>query len=485
MNKTKYIIILFILIRFGIHAQTVSLNLLKSNLLSYHNHFFVYGFKPELSNAQTFFKCYKYDSSFILQDSVEVLVSFTPTFKYLEIEADTLHGSLNFFFQKFEEADVKVLRLSSQLQTLSVSDKVNSNHMKAVKLNALHVYYDSTNLYTITKYSDSISSQFYLNKYKLLCDDKHYEYQILWQYPIERQNIKDILIQYSNSNSVILYALVIDGLKKGEWILQIDSHRGELIKGTRLNLKGENKFYFPPLCMFHDKTQSLVLIGNTTTSSILNFKTNEILSKSHLNNFYVIELDSMLDISNRTEKLIPIPQALNVFAKTNSILFNPIEIKKISDSKYALLSHVYSSQAQSANYITSWLMELVYQEEEYIIEPLPFYSINLDAKSKLISNEKIEFNTADHYYLFFKEKQKLPLLVHRFENGKPIYVFLKNDINGNMINYYKSSLGLKAIETSLIDKVNKEFLPKYFFTRHSIFFKRNSEQDKAIIEIRK
>jgi hypothetical protein len=443
----------------------------------------VYGLKPQSANNHTVFQCLKYNSSFIVQDSLEVIISSSSVNDYLEVEADTIHNSLNFFFQKSNQEEVKVLRLSSKPELISVSENVKANHIKAAKLNAIHTVYDDKHLYTITNYSDSLSTQFYLNKYKLFCDANHFEYELDWQYPFERQNIKDILIQYVDSVYLLLYAMVVDGVKKGEWILKIDNRKGDLIKGTKLNLKGENKFYFPPLLSYHQKTKHVLLVGNTTSANAFNYKTNEVLSKTHLNTLYVFEVDSLMEINKRFEKTIPIPQALSVQAKTNSILFNPIQISVKSEAKFEILNQVYALNGQSASYISSWLVDLVFQDDEYMIEPLSYYSINFDSKSKSIITDKIDFTSANSYYQFFQQKRKLPLLEHRFSSGKPLYVILKNDINDNSFQYYKCSLGQKALECGMIEKVSKEYFPNYFYTGFSILFKRSTQFDKAVISI--
>lgn len=419
----------------------------------------------------------------MLQDSLEVSIGSSYINDYLEVEADTIHHCLNFFFQKSNQEDVKVLRLSSKPELISISENVKANHIKAAKLNAIHSVYDDENLYTITNYSDSLSTQFYLNKYKLLCNATHFEYELEWQYPFERQNIKDILIQYVDSAYLLLYAMVVDGVKKGEWILKIDNRKGDLIKGSKLNLKGENKLYFPPLLSYNQKTKNVLLVGNATSANAFNYRSNEVLSKSHLNSWYVFEVDSLMDISKRYEKTISFPQALSVQAKTSSILFNPIQISVKSETRFEILNQVYALNGQSASYMSSWLIDLVFQDDECLIEPLPYYSINIDSKSKPIVTDKIEFASSDSYYQFFYEKRKLPLLEHRFVSGKPLYVMVKNDIIDNSFQYYKCSFGLKALECGVIEKVNKEYFPKYYFTEFSILFKRSVQSDKAIISI--
>jgi len=42
---------------------------------------------------------------------------------------------------------------------------------------------------------------------------------------------------------VIVYAHVFDGLKKGQWILRINANTGEIIRGTKLNAKGDQRHY--------------------------------------------------------------------------------------------------------------------------------------------------------------------------------------------------------------------------------------------------
>jgi hypothetical protein len=482
--RFKFIFTFSLFIQFCLFGQSIQVDLVKSNICSFREHFYIYGFKSVLNENQSVFKCFKYDQEFNLKDSIETPIGSYAVSQYLEIEVDTVHQSLLFYFQKINENTVKLLRLSDKLGLIKVSENINANHINSVKLNAINTYYQGSHLLTITKYNDSLSDQFYLNQYHLNNDASHFEYQLSWQYAFERQNIKDISVLYSDSLYSYLYALVIDGVKKGEWILKIDLKKGNLVKGTKLNLKTEQKIYFPPNIYFNQLTKSLLCIGSVSSSQQFDFTSNEVKLTSHLNSLYLIELDSLLDIKYRVEKTIAMPLAINALAKTNTIIINPICLQKKDDVKFELMANVYSKINGLTSYMSSWIFEIQYQAEEFIIEPMPFYNLNIsDPKSKLMLNEKIELNAADEFYQFSLNKSRAPLLAHQFVSDKPYYYIIKNNVNENTLSFMKYSLGSKTMESVLLGKVNKDMFPKFYFTKNPILFKRVPQTERAQIDV--
>jgi hypothetical protein len=484
LDRYKFIFTFSLFIQFCLSGQSIQVDLLKSNMSTFRGSFFVYGFKSESNENQTVFKCLKYDQEFKLTDSIELVISQQSATQYLEIELDTIHQSLIFYFQKINETKVKVLRVSDKFKLINVSDNIDANHINSVKLNTLHSYYYGNHLLTITKYKDSLSDQFYLNQYDLNIDASHFEYKLNWQYAFERQNIKDINVLYSDSLYSYLYALVIDGVKKGEWILKIDLHKGNLVKGTKLNLKTEQKIYFPPNLCVNQSSKSLICVGSVSSSQAFDFTNNETKLTMHLNGLYLFEIDSLFDIQKRTEKAVAIPMAINTLAKTNSIIINPLFIQKKDDTKFELITNVYSKLNNETSYLSSWVFGISFQNEEYLIEPMPFYNLNAtDPKIKMAQIEKMELKTPDEFYRFFQIKNITPLLVYEFVLDKPYYYIIKNNVNENTVSFIKYSLGSKTLESILLGKVNKDMFPKFYFTKNPILFKRVPQTERAQIDV--
>jgi hypothetical protein len=70
-----------------------------------------------------------------------------------------------------------------------------------------------------------------------------------------------------------------------------------------------------------------------------------------------------------------------------------------------------------------------FQNEEYLIEPMPFYNLNAtDPKIKMAQIEKMELKTPDEFYRFFQIKNITPLLVYEFVLDKPYYYIIKNNV---------------------------------------------------------
>src|SRR4051812_47572169 len=108
-------ILLLILIPALSIAQSVKKGLLQANSFYFKQHCYVYGYSNEKNGLN--FKLCKFNKDLSKTDTTQFVLGKDKVENYLEINADTLHGYLNFYFQKINSKNlVTLIRLNDSLR---------------------------------------------------------------------------------------------------------------------------------------------------------------------------------------------------------------------------------------------------------------------------------------------------------------------------------------------------------------------------------
>ena len=232
--KTRSIyLFLFCLITLAFFSQTKQFNLSKGNCQLYKSNIYSFGLLDQKSNTV----CMIYKLNFRLQtlDSLSVDLGKNASGNFLQLFSDTLHDLLNVYIQQKDKKQITVIRLNKFFERLATIENVDVARLNSISTFESELFYFKNSVYTI--------KQFYLNKYVLKSDLKNFDYEPKWQFPFERKNINSAHIFYADTNCVLLYVNVIDGARFGQWILKVNAKTGKLIRGTKLNDKGETTSY--------------------------------------------------------------------------------------------------------------------------------------------------------------------------------------------------------------------------------------------------
>jgi len=187
-----------------VSGQSLSRSLIKSNSLFFRNNIYVFGFTQDKN--ELIFKLYRSSSDLLKLDSVNTLIGKEKAENLLEITADTLHGYLNFYFQKVNSKNLATLvRYNDSLKLITKVENFESNKINSLTTfeNEIYTYKNST--YTIRTSEDSLGKQFYLTKYSVITPAKPFEYKQIWQYPLEKHNINTTHVFYADSEMVLIY----------------------------------------------------------------------------------------------------------------------------------------------------------------------------------------------------------------------------------------------------------------------------------------
>ena len=438
-----------------VNGQTIKHNLLSANVISFHNSLYVCGY--EQSNANLKFKCFSYSTKLQAKDSIEFnLGKHTPS-DYLEISADTMHDVLNFYFQLANQKNVvSLLRVNDSLKTIATAENYDANH-----INSLAVFDDEKlaykqDLYIIRTASDSADKQFYLSKYHVKSMNKPFEYDYKWQFAFERKYIYRASVLAADNNQVIVYTHVFDGLKKGQWILRINANTGEIIRGTKLSAKGDQRHFLMSNFIIDKKTKSIDVIGSIYDANSIDFKnkTSNFTSQAKNHKLFLVSIDSLGDVTQRVEKVFPLPIQTKTQTGLQSFHLKIRELKKNSDNNYNIWSDMYEQTLPNVfTYYSSWQFNLVPNDADYDVNRSTF-----TISSKVIPNF-MSLVKGDNYgkyimndigdYDRFKYKKPLNEVVIKTgldDLNNAFYVLKKTDILSAKKTYNYIFMGKKGLE---------------------------------------
>jgi hypothetical protein len=413
---------------------------------------------------------------------------------YLETSVDTIHDVINFYFQLANEKNVvSLLRLNDTLGKICSANNYDANHVNSIAAFNDETYIYKEDLFVIRTHKDTSGTQFYLNKYQLKSMLKPFEYIDKWQFAFERQFIHHATVVYADSNYVMIYVNVNDGIKKGQWILRINAITGELIKGTRLGSKLDAKSYLYSNSIYDSKTKSIAVIGSIYEKEMIDFKNNTSnfinLSKRH--QLFLICIDSLGEVISKTEKLIALPLQTNNQTFTTSYHLKIREFKK-TNTGFDVWADMYEQTLPNTFvYYSSWHIDIAPNELDYDITPSRFL-IATKAIPKLISYTKGDtygkfiLDNINEYDKFKYKKPLNPVVIKTAMDdiGNPFFVLKKTDILLGTKSYNYVSLGKKGLENKVILDCAKDQKGNIYFIKQAAYISFTSNLEYTAFELK-
>ncbi len=455
MSKKLAIIIVVLVYSLGLTCQTIKCQLSNANVLLFQHNLYVYGYQQ--SNATLKFKCYSYSQKLQAKDSIEFNLGKHTLSDYLEISADTMHDVLNFYFQLANQKNmVSLLRVNDSLKTIATTENYDANH-----INSLAVFEDEKlackqDLYIIRTATDSADKQFYLSKYHVKSMNKPFEYDYKWQFAFERKHIYCASVLAADTNQVIVYAHVFDGLKKGQWILRINANTGAIIRGTKLSAKGDQRHFLISNFIINKKTKSINVIGSIYETNSIDFKnkTSNFTSQAKNHKLFLVTIDSLGDVTQRVEKVFPLPIQTKTQTGLQSFHLKIKEFTKNTDGSYNIWSDIYEQTLPNVlTYYSSWQFNLVPNDVDFDVNRSIF-----TISSKVIPNF-MSLAKGDNYgkyilndigdYDRFKYKKPLNEVVIKTgldDLNNAFYILKKTEILSAKKSYNYIFMGKKALE---------------------------------------
>lgn len=464
---------IFLLFPVLLQAQSFRASLQRANSLYFHNSLFVFGYAQNKMEAA--FKIYKLSNNLGHADSLSVNLGKEKAESFLEISADTLHGHLDFYFQKVNSKNhASLIRLDDSLKIIARSDNFDVTKINGLSSFEDEKYVSGNSLYLVRTSEDSLGKQFYLDRFVVSDFKKPYEYTSKWQFPFEKRHIKTAHVFYADTLVALIYVHVLTGEKTGQWILKLNSKTGELIKGTKLNAKGDKRHYLFSHYNYDRKTKSLLAAGTIYTPQQINFETGVFnfngLAKQCT--FFFVAIDSLGEVQQREEKNFPLAIPPNPKSK-QAFFYHPKirEIKKTPESEYKIYCDLYKSSAQDLVFLyeTGFSFKLSLSEMGADIAADKLF-MNLSTLPNFLTadpkdiNGKFELKSIREFdrMLYSKPIADVENYFGKDDLGNPKWILNKTDVKTGNKTYYLVKVGQKnALEHKVLlenSKYNHPFI---------------------------
>src|SRR5690606_19918859 len=291
---------------------------------------------------------------------------------YLDLTYDTLHGYLNIYLQQKETKKVNIFRFNKKNELVASIDQIEIARLNNTSLFSNETLFYKNIVYSVKTESDTSGKQFYINKYELKSETENFDYIFKWQFPFERKNVSSAHIFHANKNYVLLFVMVSDGPKTGQWILKLNAESGQLIRGTKLNDKAETNAYFFGNFFFDEVYKSVYLAGQKFTHAQFDPVTQKLsIANAPSLVLYTLELDSIGDIQNKQDFKVPVNDIpAGVKKTTGSYIVRIADFKKTADGRLILESDIFRSSNNNPcfYYVNSTFFTIVRSEERSFIE---------------------------------------------------------------------------------------------------------------------
>lgn len=462
-NKLTYTFA-FLFTFFLINGQTKHFSLTNGNCQLFNGAIFCYGISAQNQAAR--FLIYKLDPQLKLTDSLFIEAGKGTPDDYLPTYSDTLHDYLNIYFQKKDKKAVTVLRFNKKFELIARIDNVDIARLNNTSIFGGKAHYFKNSVYSIKTEKDTSGTQFYLNKYALKSETTNYDYEFKWQFPFERKNIRSAHIFFANKNHALLFVVVEDGTKAGQWVLRISAETGKLEKATKLNEKGETSSYLFGISFIDKNYKSVSIAGQKFTEAQYSPKQNKLsILNAPTSAIYYLEIDSLGEIAKRQDFKVPINDVKTGVKKTaNGYLLRFYNINKAPDGSISLGADIFKSMNSNLCYLYSNtnIFNLLPVEDNFNleknsispdlqVEQYYFNTDKLDMNGKLCIDSLTEFEELFFKPLAFPVKQQFKTDAEK----NPLWILSKHTTKKNEVNYSFLSPVKKIYQLSIIETLNE------------------------------
>lgn len=425
------------------------------------------------------FKLYYATADLKTTDSLSLKIKGTLD-SYLDLSCDTLHGFLNIYLQQKETKKVTILRFNKKNELIASIEQVEIARLNNKSLFSNEVLYFKTAVYSVKTESDSSGKQFYINKYELKSETENFDYVFKWQFPFERKNVSSTHIFYANKHYVLLFVMVGDGPKTGQWILKLNAGTGQLMKATRLNEKTETNTYFFGNFFFEEAYKSICLTGQKFSKPQFDPGSQKInIANAPAVLLYTLELDSLGDVQNRQEYKVPVNDLQTGVKKTTgSYIVRISNFNKTPEGKMVLESDVFRSGNNNPcfYYVNSCFLTIVPSEDRWFIEKATIQQNKL-IEEYYVSADKLDINgklcrdSSNHFERIFHKEHtfRVKELFKLDAEKNPIWVLTKNNTRKNSIEYSMLAPVNKIYKVTNLETVAKSSNPVLMQTSPTSF----------------
>lgn len=311
---------------------------------------------------------------------------------YYAPQVDTLHDYINISVQQLDnDKTTRVVRLNTKLAL--VADLPNSDITRVNTFTAFETefLYAKRNLYVVRPLSKDSAHKYILQQYTLKDETKLFEYNAGWQLNFAKQSYHRCHIIAANETFVYVFANVLEGTKKGQWLLFIDATKGEILHSERLNDENEGFTFLYSNHAFNPETKDLALVGYKLNAKQLSADYSKLdltIGKTKLFPVFICTFDSLGFVKERTDNFIPVPVDVEREKDFKQYLCKIVKME-YKNNQYTFVSEILGAAAAAKEFKTyGYTFSMVEHNEEGVLKP-KFSQFNCtyrDSKNKEAKN---------------------------------------------------------------------------------------------------
>lgn len=465
-------------------GQTQQFNFHNGNSQLFNKQLYSFGIQAQKQNALCLI--YKLDLNLKTRDSLKIDLGKIQPEDFLQLYSDTLHDFLNIYIQQKQKKLVTILRFNKAFEQVATIENVDIARLNSISNFENELFYYKKDVYTIKNQTDTSGKQFYLNKFSLKSDLKNFEYEFKWQFPFERKNINSAHIFYADSNSVFLYVNVIGGIKFGQWVLKINAKNGKLIRGTKLNDKGETATYQYGGYYLDSTKKTLSLIGQHFTPTQFDQKANKLaISNAPFVSVYLIEIDSAGEMLLKQNFKLPVNEPKTTSKKIiSNYIFRVTSINKTKEGSIIFETDIFKNTDNTLCYLyaNTARFTLILEEETLSLEKSTF-GTNLMIEKYYFNNDKMDMNgklcidSLSQFETLFYKNLNFPIKKQfKIADDNSIWLLTRSDVKKNSINYTTLNPVNKIYQLNKVDDVVKSKDPLLITLTSSQFIIATQEE---------
>ncbi len=339
MNVVLRSLLLPLLLIPAIHTKALNVkeDIGAANCLYYRESIYLYGFEQKKEGLAL--KIVRYSTMLQKQQEASIILGNEDMSRFHPITVDTVHHYLSFVVQRIDnDKTARLIRFTKELHTVaSIKDaEVSRINFAAFDEEKLYGSHDLLLIRPGSQSSKDSAHFFFLQKYRLLDSSRVFEYKLEWEFGFDKNKYKRCHLITFNQRYVFVYANVISGIKKGQWVLMINMETGEFERACQLNTKNDPEEYLFSSHDYNPANGELSVAGvrlNTAGSGA-----GVALGKMKMLNSFVCTIDSLAVMKEKKTDFIPVPAELSkekelkkFLVKTNKLLYKKEEYVLISE----------------------------------------------------------------------------------------------------------------------------------------------------------
>jgi hypothetical protein len=470
-NRKLRILLVVAIAPVFLFSQVLELALSNAAIQSFGGNIYAYGLVP--GEKKTALAVYKLDASLAKKDSLLIDLPRSNSADFLLATSDTLHDLLNIYLQKKNEKKmVTIFRLNRNFKLVGGPAETDVTKLNAVTAFENEVFYTKEGMYSIRIIADTSGKQFYLNKYSLKSSKENFDYEQSWQYPFERKNINSAHIIYADKKNVLVFANVMDGNKRGQWILKVNAQNGLFKKGIRIGEKGETNFYQYSAMICDTASGTIFVLGQKYNSAEFDQKEkkNSLSGKPNVT-LYISEIDSAGETVGKNEFKFGIAEQKGYVNKVPvNYLFRVNTFSLNTEGMYTIEADLYKAGGSTLCYslCNSGVIKINDMEgkltaEKFTVGTNPMVEKYYVTGDKIDMNGRICIDSLSEMEKLPYKKMSLPVkLGFKFDDtNNPVWLLKKSETAKANENYTTLGPVKKVYQLSSLSNILKAENPAF------------------------